>query len=177
VAGLGGVGGVASAAAWSQLRPAEVLRTIERLSVDASHVVVDVAGGLEDLPITMARPRHAVARAIVAEASHVVAVGEASPVGMARLLAWIGAARLLAAETPLYAVVNRAPKDAFRRGECVDAVADTFAIASVTFVPNDPRVSAAAWAGEPVTSRRFTRAIDELARAVHTSSEGERRAS
>src|SRR5262249_56206301 len=101
VAGLGGVGGVASAAAWSQLRPAEVLRTIERLSVDASHVVVDIAGGLEDLPIAMARPRHALARAIVAEASHIVAVGEASPVGVARLIAWIGGPALLAPATLL----------------------------------------------------------------------------
>src|SRR5262249_38086866 len=148
VAGLRVVAGLPSAAAWSQLRPAEVLRTIERLSVDASHVVVDIAGGLEDLPIAMARPRHAPARAIVAEASHIVAVGEASPVGVARLIAWIGGARLLAPETRLHAVINRAPKDAFRRGECLDAVADSYAISSLTFVPDDPRVSAAAWAAQ-----------------------------
>jgi hypothetical protein len=153
-------------ATWPQARPADVLRLLERAGALASHVVVDVAGSLEDLPVSMARPRHALSRALVVEADAIVAVGAASPVGVTRLVAWIGLARALAPRTPVHAVVNRAPKRAFAQGELVDEVGRAFGVASVTVAPYDRRVEQAAWDGAVVTRGPFARAVGHVAAEV-----------
>jgi MinD-like ATPase involved in chromosome partitioning or flagellar assembly len=160
--GLRVLAGLPSAAGWAQVRPPEVLRLLRRLARDASRVVVDVSGDLEDVPVAMARPRHAIARACIGDADEIVAVGGANPVGVVRLLAWIGDARALAPRAPLHVVVNRAPKDAFRRGEVIDEIAAAHAVTSVTVVPDDRRVGVAAWAGTPVARGPFTRAVAQL---------------
>jgi MinD-like ATPase involved in chromosome partitioning or flagellar assembly len=154
--------GLPSVATWPQVRPTEALRLVERLAASCSWVVVDAAGALEDLPVPMARPRHAVTRALLAEADEIVAVGAAGPVGVARLLAWIGDVRALAPRAVVHAVLNRAPKDEFRRGELVDEVGDRFGVASVSVVPHDRRVMAAAWDGAVVARSPFTRAVARL---------------
>jgi hypothetical protein len=158
--------GLPSVATWPQARPADVLRLLERAGALASHVVVDVAGSLEDLPVSMARPRHALSRALVVEADAIVAVGAASPVGVTRLVAWIGLARALAPRTPVHAVVNRAPKRAFAQGELVDEVGRAFGVASVTVAPYDRRVEQAAWDGAVVTRGPFARAVGHVAAEV-----------
>ncbi|MCU1427265.1 MAG: hypothetical protein JWL83_1265 [Actinomycetia bacterium] len=160
------VAGLPSVAAWPQLRPPEVLRLVHRLAATSSRVVVDAAGSLEDLPVAMARPRHALARALIGEADDIVAVGAASPVGVARLLAWVGNVRALAPRTPVHVVMNRAPNDAFRRGEIVEEITAAFPVTSVSMVPEDRRVVAAAWAGSPVARGAFTRAVVRLERAL-----------
>jgi hypothetical protein len=158
--------GLPSAATWPQARPADVLRLVERAGALASHVVVDVSGALEDLPVSMARPRHALSRALVVEADVIVAVGSASPVGVTRLVSWIGAARALAPRTTVHAVVNRAPKRAFAQGELVDEVGRAFGVASVTAAPDDRRVEQAAWDGAVVTRGPFVRAVGRVATEV-----------
>jgi CO dehydrogenase nickel-insertion accessory protein CooC1 len=158
--------GLPSAAAWSQLRPPELLRVVERFTLASVTVVADVAASLEDLPVSMARPRNAVARALVAEGDAIVAVGEASPVGVGRLLQWMGAARRLAPRTPMHAVLNRVPANAFKRGELVDEIAGAYATASVSLVPYDRRVVDAAWDGVRVRRGPFVRAVHALATRV-----------
>jgi MinD-like ATPase involved in chromosome partitioning or flagellar assembly len=158
--------GLPSPAGWAQLRPPEVLRTIETLAATAALVVVDLAGELEDLPVAMARPRHAVARACVAEGEELVVVGQASPAGVARLLARLGDVRALAPRTPLHAVVNRAPRDAFRRGELTAEIGAAYGVTSVSMIPADRRVETAAWAGTLVARGPFTRAVTRLAREL-----------
>jgi hypothetical protein len=158
--------GLPSVATWRQVRPADVLRLLERAGALAAHVVVDVSGLLEDLPVSMARPRHALSRALVVEADAIVAVGAASPVGVTRLVGWIGAARALAPRTPVHAVVNRAPKGAFTKGEFVDEVGRAFGVASVTVAPHDRRVERAAWDGTVVTRGPFVRAVGQVAAEV-----------
>jgi hypothetical protein len=165
--------GLPSAATWPQLRPADLLRVLERASEAVAHVVVDAASSLEDLPVSMARPRHAVARALVVEADAIVAVGTASPVGVTRLIAWLGAARELAPRTPVHAVVNRAPNRAFVRGELVDEVGGAFGVASVTVVPFDRRVERAAWDGVTVGRGPFVRAVVRLADRVRSPDDGD----
>jgi MinD-like ATPase involved in chromosome partitioning or flagellar assembly len=158
--------GLAAVGVWRQVRPPEVLRLVDRLAADAEHVVVEVAGTLEDLPVAMARPRHALSRAVIGAADRIVAVGAPAPAGIARLLGWIGQARSLAPHTPVHVVVNRAPKDAFRRGEILDEVRAAFGIASVGFVPADRRVEAAAWAGTVVARGPFARGVRRVAAVV-----------
>jgi hypothetical protein len=163
------VAGLPAVAAWPQVRPLEVMRLFERLADCSSRVVVNVNGGLEDLPVSMARPRHALARAALTDADEIVAVGGGTPVGVARLVGWIADARLLAPRAALHAVVNRAPKDAFRRGEIIDEIGRSFGVTSVTIVPHDRRVEAAAWDGVLVPRGPFLRAVGNLAQQLLTS--------
>jgi hypothetical protein len=166
-AGARVLAGLPSAAAWSHVRPPEVLRLAERVAAldGVAAVLVNVAGALEDLPVAMARPRHALARAFAMEADALVAVGDASPVGVVRLLGWIADARSLTPRAPLHVVVNRAPKDGFRRAEVVDEIRQSFGVASVHVVPQDRRVVAAAWNGTLVARGPFTRAVARCAEA------------
>ena len=91
-----------------QIRPGEVVRVIDRLAADGATVVADGLGSLQDLA-GPTRGRFATARALAAEADVLVAVCDASPVGVARLLAWTVEARALAPATPVIVAVNRAP--------------------------------------------------------------------
>jgi hypothetical protein len=162
---LRAVVGLANVAAWPQVRPQEALRLVHMLARNAD-VIVHASGALEDLPITMARPRHAVTRAVVREATAIVAVGAGTPVGVGRFLAWVADVQLLAPGVPVHAAVNFAPKDAFRRGELGDEITRALPVASLTFVPADKRVTAAAWAGTTVARGPFTRAVASIVHAV-----------
>jgi hypothetical protein len=155
------VGGIPNAAAWAQVRPSEVIRVIDRLGEDFEIVIADGAGSLQDLG-GPSRGRYATAQALVREADALVAVCDASPVGVARLLTWIVDARRLAPATPLTVVVNRAPKSVFRRGELFDEITASAGSVEAVFVGFDARVGDAAWAGSAVARGRFTRAIEPL---------------
>jgi hypothetical protein len=158
--------GLPSAATWAQVRPTELLRLLDRLAAGASRVAVNVAGTLEDIAVPMARPRHGIARAVLAEAGDVVAVGSATPVGVTRLIAWIADARALAPRARLHVVLNRAPKDAFRCRELAGEVEGSFGVASVAVAPYDRRVDMAGWNGVLVGRGPFTRSIAQLAGAL-----------
>jgi MinD-like ATPase involved in chromosome partitioning or flagellar assembly len=161
------LGGIPNSMSWMQVRPGEVLRVVERLAAVAQIVVVDGVGSLQDLG-GPPRGRFATARALAIEAAVLVAVCDASPVGIARLLAWIVEVRGLAPTTPIVVAVNRAPSAAFRRGELYDEIASSIDVADIAFVGVDPRVVDAAWEGRPVARGRFTRTVSRLARAVVT---------
>jgi CO dehydrogenase nickel-insertion accessory protein CooC1 len=162
---LGIVGGISSPVGWTQVRPGEVVRVIDRLAESVETVVVDGVGSLEDLG-GPSRGRYATARALAREADVLVAVCDGSPVGVSRLLSWTVGARLLAPSTPIVVVVNRAPSSAFRRGELYDEITSSIGVVDVGFVPTDPRVTVAAWAGQPVARGRFTRALARTSEVV-----------
>ena len=158
--------GLPSAAAWTQIRPGEVLRVVDRLGAEATVIVVDGAGALDDVPATPTRGRNATARALVREADVLVAVCDSAPHGITRLLNWVVDARVLGADAVLFVVVNRAPGGSFRRGELYEEITSNLAVADVVFVGHDPRVGAAAWNGTPVARGPFTRAVDGLAAGI-----------
>ena len=79
-------------------------------------------------PVPERARRYATARALVVEADVVVAVCDASPHGVARLLAWAVEVRALAGDAPVVVVVNRAPAARFRRGELYDEITDSLAV-------------------------------------------------
>lgn len=165
VSGLCVVAGTPNAAGWAQVRPGEIMRVVDRLSVDAPVVVADGMGCLQDLG-GPTRGRFATARALAAESDVLVAVSEATPVGVARLLAWAVDARRLARSTAIIAVVNRAPKSAFRRGELYEEIRTSLDVVEVCFVANDRRVGDAAWEGRPVARGPFTRGVARVAELV-----------
>lgn len=161
--GVSLVGGVPNPGAWAQVRPGEVVRVIDRLADAAEIVIADGAGCLEDVGGSGTRGRFATARALVAEADVLVAVSDASPHGITRLLSWVVEARALARETPMIVVVNRAPAARFRRGEVYEEITTSVDAHEVLFASYDARVTDAAWNGTTVGTGAFTRAIVAVA--------------
>jgi MinD-like ATPase involved in chromosome partitioning or flagellar assembly len=164
--GLPVVAGVPSPSAWAQVRPSEVLRVIGRLGDEYATVVSDGAGALQDVG-SAPRGRNATAQAIVRESDALVALCDASPVGLTRLLGWLADARSLAPATPVVVVCNRAPRDAFRRGELFDEIGRCTVAVDVVFLPSDRSVSDAAWSGSPVGRGRFTKAFAAVTERVN----------
>ncbi len=162
------VAGLPNASAWSQVRPGEIVRVVDRLSDDADWIVTDGAGALEEVGTATSRGRFASARTMVAEADVLVAVCDPSPNGFGRLLSWVVEAIALAPTASLFVAANRAPDTRFRRGEIYEELTASLPLVDVTFVPTDRRVGDAAWNGTTVGSGPFTRAVAELARRVVT---------
>jgi hypothetical protein len=160
------VTGLPNASAWAQVRPGEIVRVVGRLADANSVVVVDGAGMLDDVGTASIRTRFATARTMVSEADTLVAVCDASPHGVGRLLGWAVEAFALAPGVPLLVAVNRAPPARFRRAELYEEITTSSPTLGVVFVPNDARVGDAAWNGTTVHRGGFTRAVDELARHV-----------
>lgn len=170
------VGGLADPAQWIELRPRAVLDLVEELANHHHHVLTQVGPMVENLA-DYGGDRFGVARAVVGNSDSIVAVGMASPVGMARLAMWLADVRLLAPETPLHLVLTRAPKDRFRRSELLERAQDLeVGEASVHLLPDDDRLERAVWNGELVKAGPFRRAVGELAAAVApTQPRGRRR--
>ena len=165
--GLPIVGGIPNPDAWAQVRPSEVLRVIDRIADGVELVVVDGVGALQDVG-GAPRGRFATAQAVAREADVIVAVCDASPVGVSRFLSWTVDVRRFAPDTPLVVFVNRAPRASFRRGELFDEIGASVDAAEVVFVASDPRVTDAAWSGTPVGRSRFSRALHAAAERVRT---------
>ncbi len=158
--------GLPNVDAWSQVRPSEVLDVVERLAAPRRHAIANVASRLEDVG-RGGRGRYGISRAVVTDAVALIGVGPATPVGVARLLGWVSDVRVLNPAAPIHLVVNRArPRDAFQRAEIEQEIRRTFEPLSISFVPNDPRVEAAAWAGTIVDYGPFVKAVAELAATV-----------
>jgi MinD-like ATPase involved in chromosome partitioning or flagellar assembly len=162
------VAGVPSPGAWAQVRPGEVVRVVDRLADVAEVVVADGAGSLEEIGSATSRGRFATGRALVAEADVLVAVCDASPHGITRLLAWVVEARGLAVATPMVVVVNRAPGARFRRGELYEEITASLGAHEVVFAPYEGRVRDAAWKGAPVGSGAFSRSVARVADLIAT---------
>jgi MinD superfamily P-loop ATPase len=164
--------GLPNVHAWEQVRATEVERVLRATETRGSQrVVVDVAASLEDVGGPR-RGRHAVTRAVVTSADRCVAVGAATPVGVARLVAWVADLRLLAPEIALDVVVNRAPRDGYRCRDIEQEISATFPAGTVTFVPFDRRVETAAWDGELVSGGAFTKAITPVVSALERPCRG-----
>lgn len=161
------VGGLPTPTMWAELRPREVVGAVRSLAQRTRRVIVDVGSGIEDLPTAIGPHRYAVARALVADADTLVAVCAATPLGVSRLVRWVAEARRLAPAAPILVAVNRTPSGRFRRAEIEEEICRTIDVPSIGFLPSDPRVERAAWAGDLAPERSgFVRAVDLLHRAV-----------
>ncbi len=153
-AGLGVLGG--GVGSLDGVRPGRVLDVVRSLAGGDGDVVVDA--GTDLVP-----RRSGVAATLVEAADDVVAVAEASPVGVVRLLEWLGAAARLRPRLPVTVAFNRAPRSPHRRAELVEEVVRSYVPAGLVFLPSDPAVNEAAWRGDLVTRGRFTKALARLA--------------
>lgn len=145
---------------WSEVRPGQVADLTVELSSMFDHVVVNVGSHVETLGFGGSIERFGVSRRLVEIADRVIAVGLPSPVGVARTLRWLADADRLTDGAPIDVLINRAPRDQFRRGELVEEITRTYQPASFGFIPADDAVERAAWDGTLVAKGRFRRALD-----------------
>jgi MinD-like ATPase involved in chromosome partitioning or flagellar assembly len=162
---LDALSGLPNVGAWSQVRPSEVLDVIEEIARTRQLVIANVASRLEDVG-RGGRSRYGISRAVVGDATDVIGVAPATPVGVTRLLGWVSDVRALNAGATIHLAVNRAPRDAFRKAELEQEIRRTFDPASLVFLPHDPRVEAAAWSGTLVAYGPYVRGVAELATRV-----------
>ncbi len=160
---MGVLVGVPNANAWAQVRPAEVIRVVDALASGGATVVVDGVGALDDL-VVHGRGRYATARALLRDADEIVAVCDASPQGLARLLAWCVDACAVAPEVLPLVVVNRAPRSRFRRAELREELVRSIPLRAVHFVEHDARVADCAWDGVCVRRAELVRMAEAIAR-------------
>lgn len=155
------IAGLAHGDDWAQLHTGEVEAVLAELRAVRDPVVVNVGAGLER-PL-LGEGRFGLARALVAKASVLVGVGLPSPVGVTRLIRWAHEAMVLAPEVRLVAAVNRMGRSSYRRGEVESEVTRAVPGVEIVFLPEDPRVAEAAWAGQVVGRGPFRRAVAKLA--------------
>ena len=129
------------------LRPRQLVALIDRISAAEQVVVVDAGaeGGQTG----------ALVDDLVRGADLLVAVGVATPVGIGRLLRLV---RQISRPADL--LINRSPRDSFRRGEIVGEVAGSYAPRSLAFLPEDSAVTESAWSGKQVVRGRFVKSVD-----------------
>ncbi len=148
---------------WFELRAGEVTEVIMELARTRPRVLINVGPRIDDLPEMGGPARFAVSRGVIAMADIVVLVGSASPVGAARVVAWLAESRSLVGDTPVYIVLNQFPGGAFVAGELESEIRRNMTPAGLEFVPFDKRVTRAMWDGEPVPKGPFSKAVAKLA--------------
>src|SRR5437762_2634653 len=77
---LEALSGLPNVGAWSQVRPSEVLDVIEAIGRSRQLVIANIASRLEDVG-RGGRSRYGISRAVVADASDLIGVAPATPVG------------------------------------------------------------------------------------------------
>lgn len=93
----------------------------------------------------------------------VVGVALPTPVGIVRMIEWIGRIRAGYPGVSLYVVINRAPGSNAMRKSLFDELRRAVGQVPVAFLPEDARVAEAAWNGVLVEKGRFRRGCDRLA--------------
>jgi hypothetical protein len=157
--------GIPATTAWVRPRAGTVVEVVERLASLAATTVVDLASPLEGSADE--RPgRFDTARAVLARADAVVAVGDATPVGVSRLVGVLAELTRVARTAPVVAVLNRLRPGAPSSHDLVRVVEDSAPVLACVGVRDDRRVTAAAWEGHVVPDGPFTRAVDGVVDAV-----------
>lgn len=149
--------GMPGAEGWAGVRPRQLIGVVDELVAAFDHVIVD-AGNRSQARLG----ESGMIRALLDRAHLGICVAAPSPVGVARLLGWLSASPGLSASR-WAVVVNRAPRDPYRRGEITQEIGRNYVPMSLEFFPDDTAVGAAAWDGVVVPRSRFRRSVDEWA--------------
>ncbi|HEY7582397.1 MAG TPA: hypothetical protein VIB78_02090 [Acidimicrobiia bacterium] len=157
--------GLSSERDWMELRTHEVAEVLGEISRRYRFVVGNVGSQIGDVGFGQGG-RFSVSRAGVSAADQLVMVSLPNPVSVSRLNAWYVQARNLNESANARIVVNRAPRSRFRREELREELQRANGTAQVWFLPEDPQLKAATWAGSRVASGRFFRSTGKLAREL-----------
>jgi hypothetical protein len=148
---------------WTEIRPLHVLDVVDDLRHTCDFLVVDVGCQLDAGAVAAEPSRFRIAHRLLEVSDRVIAVGAADPVGVARLLDWLSIASNAAADRPCDILLNRVPRDAYRRNELVAEVVRSYQPLSIGLLPDDRRVAASRWDGTVVDAGRFYRSVDKWA--------------
>ena len=161
------LGGIPEAGRWRDLRRASVDRVWQAAREAFDVTVIDIGFCLESDEDrgTWSQERNAVALSALAEADHVLVVGDASVLGAARLAGSSARLRQVAPTAGVSLIRNRAHGSG---REWLRPLAEVLPGASVVEVPEDPRVLRGCWAharslGEGARRSRIRRAMGEVA--------------
>ena len=168
------IAGLASRDDWMLLRADDVADLVEELAARWPLAVARVGPQLEDL--SRWTDRYEVSRNVVRNSTRIVAVCEASSLGVLRFIDWLVDVVGLVDSTPIDVVLNCCPKSPAARAELVAQLREIAGerIRNIICVPKDKRVERASWDGTTVAKGPFTKAISKLhAEVVSNSSNDE----
>ncbi len=154
------IGGLPEPSTWAEVRIPEVATLLSDLGAIRDLVIMDAGAEIERLK---GPGRFELGRLAVELATAVVLVTAPDPVGVVRAIDRLTELRETHRQ-PVIVVVNRIRRNRFVKGEVVEELSRL--AAAVRPVPDDRRVSMAAWRGSLVASGPFTRAVRGIARMV-----------
>lgn len=107
-----------------------------------------------------------VSDAVMTLATVLVGVAFPSPVGVTRMIEWIGQLRAKHSTIAAHLVVNRTPPSLSQRKALFEELSKAVGSTRIVFLPEDTRVAQAAWNGVLVERGKFRRGCDRLADQV-----------
>lgn len=107
-----------------------------------------------------------VSDAVVTIANLLVGVALPNPVGITRMIEWIGQLRVKQPSLEAFLVINRTPASLSQRRAVFDELSKAVSQVRIGFLPEDTRVAEAAWNGVLVDRGKFRRGCDRLADQV-----------
>jgi MinD-like ATPase involved in chromosome partitioning or flagellar assembly len=155
--------GLANPRDWPDLRPDSVAEVVAELRRSHGQVLVNAGPRVEEVTAPGGLARYGIARAMLLAADQLVVVAGATPIGLSRLLMWLGDHTGLAGSMPLHVVLNQAPAGVFKRSELEREVLRSFLPSSLHLLPADKRVEEAVWNGHTVPGGPFQKAVQSLA--------------
>jgi MinD-like ATPase involved in chromosome partitioning or flagellar assembly len=155
--------GLANPRDWPDLRPDSVAEVVAELGRTHGQVLVNAGPTAEEVTAPGGLARYGITRAMVLVADQLVVVARATPIGLSRLLDWLGDHTELARSKPLHVVLNQAPAGVFKRSELEREVLRSFLPSSLHLLPADKRVEEAVWNGHTVPSGPFLKSVQSLA--------------
>lgn len=161
VGSTGTIVGLSGDRDWMEVRPSQVVDLLSELRRNHRKVVANTSGHLEQVGFADGG-RFGITRQVVAAADHLVVVGLPSPVGIGRLMTWLAQTKVLNHGATREVVINHRPTSRFRREEIIEEITRAFPEIPVGFLPVDPQVSSAAWAGHVVSVGPYYRAVSKL---------------
>ncbi len=107
-----------------------------------------------------------VSDAVMAIATVLVGVALPNPVGITRMIEWIGQLRVKEPGMEAFVVINRTPASLSQRKALFEELSKAVGQVRIGFLPEDTRVAEAAWNGVLVERGKFRRGCDRLADQV-----------
>jgi cellulose biosynthesis protein BcsQ len=147
------VGGRADGGRGAEISPADSMMLLDALGIRCDVIVADL-GPLDG------------STALTREFDTLILVGDATPIGVARLVKATGSVLATQPAQSLLVVVNRTGRGSFRRAEILGELDRAFPDVPVVTLPHGTRVEQAAWDGRLSEKGRYGRAIGEVSKVV-----------
>ncbi len=154
------IAGLPNSSDWGEVRNRQVLDLMGQLS-ESFRVIVNIGNRIEPVGFGDSNDRYGISRSLIGFVDRLVAVGTASPVGMARLLEWLSLAQPFRPSEArrIDVVLNRAPVDQMLRGDLIGELVRTYRPASLALLPEDKAVTQSAWNGDVVESGKWAKEL------------------